>query len=112
MITRLGAAGLALACVLAILFLVAFQSKGADFDKDWLLEDLTCEELQSAYVFEREMLGQIVESWHACNAFYDCVDCNNEHGALHCALIKKEGLFVRGIVNDIADVFNTKPECR
>ena len=83
MITRLGGAGLALACVLAILFLVALRSNGADFEKDWLLEELTCVELQSAYTFEREMLDQIIQSWHQCDAYYECKDCNNEHGALH-----------------------------
>jgi hypothetical protein len=112
MIPRIAASALALVCVLAILFLVAFRSRGADFDGDWLYEELTCEELQSAYEFEREMLLQIVGSWDNCIDFYDCENCNNEHGALHCALIKKEGEFVQGMVNDIADVFNVKKECR
>jgi hypothetical protein len=111
MITRLGVAGLALACVLAILFLVAFEIRSANFDGDWLYEELTCEELRSAYHFNREVLDQIQESWHQCNAYYDCEDCNNKHGALHCALIRKEGVFVQGMVNDLAGVFNAK-ECR
>ncbi len=98
--------------VLGILFLVAFECKGADFDGDWLYEELTCEELQSAYDFEREMLDQVIVAWHQCNAYYDCEDCNNEHGALHCSLIKKDGEFIQGVVNDIADVFNAKTECR
>jgi hypothetical protein len=112
MVPRLAACALMLALALSVLFLVAFQARSVDFDKDWLYEDLTCEELVSAYEFESEMLGQIVESWHQCNAFYDCEDCNNQHGALHCALIRKEGEFVQGTVNDLADVFNAKKECR
>jgi hypothetical protein len=112
MVHRLAACALGLACVLAILFLVVFQARSVDFDKDWLLEDLTCVELQSAYNFQRESLDQIIQSWHQCNAYYECEDCNNEHGALHCALIRKEGEFVQGTVNDLADVFNAKLECR
>jgi hypothetical protein len=97
--------------VLAILFIVAFRSVGADFDSDWLYEDLTCEELVSAYAFEREMLDQIIQSWHDCNAFYEG-EPPEYHGDLHCALIKKDGVFVQGVANDLAAVYNAKPECR
>lgn len=110
MITRIGVFGLALACVLAMLFLVVFQAKGADFDNDWLLEDLTCEELVAAHAFEVEVFQQIVESWHGCQAYYDCEDCNNEHGLLQCALIRKDGEFIQGIINDLVAVFDAK-EC-
>ena len=102
--------GLALVCVLAIAFLVAFQSRGADFEKDWLLEDLTCEELISGYNFEVEMLNQIIEAWHNCNAYADS-PADTGHGELHCALIRKEGEFVQGVANDLAGVFNAKLEC-
>ena len=98
--------------VLGILFLVVFECKGADFDNDWLYEELTCEELRYAYTFEREMLDQTIQSWHQCNAYYDCEDCNSKHGALGCALIRKDGEFIQGVVNDIADVYNVKAECR
>jgi hypothetical protein len=110
MIHRLAACALGLAMVLAILFLVAFRSQSADFDSDWLLEDLTCEELVSAYAFEREVLDQVIESWHGCNAYADS-PADAGHGALHCALIRKDGEFIQGMTNDIADVFNAKPEC-
>jgi hypothetical protein len=111
MVTRLGAAGLALACFLAVLFLVAFQIRSADFEKDWLLEDLTCEELVSGYEFSRENLDQIIVSWGNCKAYADS-PADAGHGKLHCALLRKEGEFVQGMVNDLADVFNAKLECR
>lgn len=110
MFSRLMACALGLACVLAILFIVAVKGKSADFDKDWLLEDLTCEELVSGYKFELEILSQIVESYNDCLAFYENSE-TSYHGDLHCALIKKEGLFVQGMANDIAGVFNAKSEC-
>jgi hypothetical protein len=97
--------------VLAILFLVAFRTSGADFDGDWLYEELTCEELVSAYEFEREMLDQIKVAWGGCLAYADST-ADAGHGELHCALLRKEGVFVQGMVNDIADVFNAKEECK
>jgi hypothetical protein len=109
MAQRLLACALGIVCVLSILFLVALRSNGADFDGDWLLEDLTCEELLSAYQFEVEMLFQIVDSHKGCLSYYEGSD--DVHGGLHCALIKKDGEFVQGMANDIADVFNAKPEC-
>ena len=108
MIHRLSVYVLGLAFVLGIMLLAAIRSPGADFDSDWLLEDLTCEELVTAYQFEVEVHNQIRESWHNCNAFYDCEDCNAKHGALHCALIKKEGEFIRGIINDLVAVHKIK----
>jgi hypothetical protein len=111
MVHRLAACALGLACVLAILFLVAMRSNSADFEKDWLLEDLTCEELVSGYEFSRENLDQIIVSWGNCKAYADS-PADAGHGELHCALIRKEGEFVQGMVNDLADVFNAKLECR
>ena len=107
MITRLGVCGLALVCVLAILFLVAFRSDAADFEGDWLYEDLTCEELVSGYEFEVEMLNQIKTLWLNCKAYADS-PADTGHGELHCALLKKEGQFVQGVANDLAAVFNIK----
>ncbi len=109
MISRLAAYALGLVCVLAILFIVAFRSHGADFSSDWLLEDLTCEELVSAYHFEKKVLQQIKES------YIDCIEQVHRqgvnvprHGDLHCALIKKEGVLIQGMVRDFVAVFNAK----
>lgn len=104
---KLGTWGLMLACTLAILFLVAFQSKGADFDGDWLLKDLTCEELKSAYRFEVEILNALGGVWRACKDYAES-PADKGHGKLHCALLKKEGEFVKGVANDIAMVYNIK----
>ena len=108
MIQRLMACGLGLACVIAILFLVAMQSRGADFSSDWRLDQLTCEELRSGYDFNVQILEDILNQYKECLAFYkDAVD-SPKHGDLHCALIRKEGTYVKGFTNDIAGVFNTK----
>jgi hypothetical protein len=107
MVSRLAACALGLACALAILFIVAVRSQGADFDSDWLYEDLTCEELVSAYRFEKEVLQQIIDSYNDCIAYYHEVEIPL-HGDLHCALIKKEGLFIQGMASDFVAVFNAK----
>ena len=107
MISRVAACALGLACVLAILFIVAFRSYGANFDSDWLYEDLTCEELVSAHAFQREVVEQIATSYKDCIAYYQGVEVP-PHGDLHCALIKKEGLFILGMAFDFKAVFNAK----
>ena len=107
MIHRLAVCALGLACALAVLFLVAFESRSADFDKDWLLEDLTCEELVSGYTYGVIMLNEIISIYNECQVYADS-PADEGHGALHCALIRKEGKFVQGMVNDIADVFNAR----
>ena len=110
MLKRLVVCGLAVLGLLGIVLLSAAPSPGTEFDGDWLYEDLTCEELQSAYFFEAEVLEQIVESYKQCLAFY-AESPPEAHGDLHCALIKREGLFVESLVNDLVDVFNSKPGC-
>jgi hypothetical protein len=101
---------------LAVLFIVAFESRGADFDSDWLLEDLTCEELVSGYNFEVEVLGQLVEEWRNCNAYVGLPGVSEDLDIplverVHCALLRKEGEFIQGMTNDIVAVHNAKPEC-
>lgn len=54
MIQRLAACALGLACVIAILFLVTFQSRGTDFDGEWRRDQLTCEEPVSARIDDTE----------------------------------------------------------
>jgi hypothetical protein len=109
MAQRLLACALGIACVLAILFLVALQSRGADFDSDWLLEDLTCEELVEGYNFNLTLLQDVYAYWQGCIAYADS-PADNGYGLLHCALIKQHGQFLQGQSNAIADVFNAK-EC-
>jgi hypothetical protein len=110
MIHRLAASAFALIIVLGILFLVALRSDSADFDSNWLLEDLTCSELQEAYGFSTVMLDQIIYAHNQCMD-YARSPADAGFGRLHCELIEKEGKFVQGMVNDIVDVFNAKPEC-
>ena len=107
MVSRLAACALGLACVLAILFIVAVRSEGADFDSDWLYEDLTCEELVAAHTFQREVVEQIAASYKDCIAYYQGVAVP-PHGDLHCALIKKEGFFILRMARDFRAVFNAK----
>jgi hypothetical protein len=93
--------------VLAILFLVALRSDGADFDSNWLYEDLTCAELVEAHGFGSVMLDQIIYAHNQCMDYADS-PADAGYGRLHCELIEKEGRFVQGMVNDVADVFNAK----
>jgi hypothetical protein len=108
MIQRLLACALGLACAIAILFLVVTQVRSADFDKDWLLEDLTCGELLSGYQFEVEILKEIITQYDNCLLFYKDAVPSPVHGDLHCALIKQEGMYVRGVVNDLVGVYRAK----
>jgi hypothetical protein len=96
--------------VLAILFLVALRSDGADFDGDWLLEDLTCGELASAYQYAVEEVDSTRQHYDGCFDFYKDME-EHPHGLIHCALIKKQGEFIVGVVKDIVAVFNAKPDC-
>jgi hypothetical protein len=104
------ATAFALIIVIAIVFLVALRSTGADFDGDWLVEDLTCGELVEAYSFGSVMLDQIIYAHNQCMDYANS-PADAGFGRLHCELIEKEGRFVQGMVNDIVDVFNAKPEC-
>jgi len=110
MIPRLAASAFGLIVVIAIVFLVALQSRGADYTGDWLLEDLTCAELQEAYSFGRVLLDQHIHTFNECLAYAQS-PADAGYGLLHCAVLKKDGKFVQGLVNDIASVYNAKIEC-
>ena len=110
MIYRFMACALGLACALAILFLVVFESRGADFNKDWLFEDLTCAELVAGYFTSTEMLTEVLRIHNECLEFIHS-PADDGNGALACALIKKEGLFLQGMANDMVGVFEAK-HCR
>lgn len=107
MIQRLLACALGLLCAGAVLLIVTSNSKAADFDKDWLFEDLTCEELVESYNNRVQILQQIIGAYNDCLSFADS-PADTGHGALHCALIKKDGEFIAGMANDLADVFNAR----
>ena len=110
MFQRLLACAFAVEVVIAILFFVASAGKTADYNSDWLFEELTCAELTEAYGFSRVMLDQIIDTHNACMD-YARSPADAGYGRLHCELIEKEGRFVQGMVNDIANVFNAKIEC-
>jgi hypothetical protein len=85
------------------------RSNSADFNGDWLLEDLTCEELVEGYNFNHTLLQDVYAYWQGCIAYADS-PADNGYGLLHCALIKQHGQFLQGQSNAIVDVFNAK-EC-
>ncbi len=107
MIHRIAACALALVCVITILFIIALRTHAADFEKDWLLEDLTCEELVSGYNFDVVVMNDLMLEYDNCRNYADSL-ADSGFGALHCALLKKEGVFVSGMINDIVGVFAAK----
>lgn len=111
MFPRLMASAFAIMIVIAIVFLVALRSRTANFDSDWLLEDLTCEELVEAYGFEYVVLTDLKLNHDQC-LDYARSPADAGHGFLHCALLRQNAEFVKNMTNDIAAVFNAKPECR
>jgi hypothetical protein len=94
------------ACVLALL-LVVTTVRGADFESDWLYEDLTCAELASGYGYNVVVLKQLLFTHDNCLHYADS-PADTGFGHLHCALLKKEGLFVQGVINDLVAVFKAK----
>jgi hypothetical protein len=105
MLIRLGVCALALACALTVLALIANQSKGLE---SFLLEDLTCEELTFSYGFNREVLEDMLKYYDGCLDFTDAKLEGHAHGALMCKFLKAHGVYVEGLVNDIAAVYNIK----
>ena len=101
---------MAVTCIWFVLICVVDAANSKDFSGDWLYEDLTCEELVEAYGFSRVVLDDIIVTHNECMA-YSNSPADAGHGKLHCALLRKQGEFVRDMTNDIANVFNAKPEC-
>lgn len=101
---RLGISALAVLCFLSIL-LVATKGQALEHI---LYEDLTCEELRFSYSFNVEVLQDMILYYDGCKVFADEVLDGHPHGPLACEFIKEHTLFVRGIVNDIAAVYNIK----
>jgi hypothetical protein len=107
---RLGVAALAVTCLWFILICVVDAANSADFDGDWLLEELTCEELREAYGFNLVVLDDLLSTYTNCVA-YSQSPADTGHGELHCALLRKHGEFVQGQTNDIVNVYNANPKC-
>ena len=105
MLIRLGVCALALACALTILALVTTSSKGLE---GILYEDLTCEELLYSYSFNRNVLADMLKFHDGCLTYVDDKLAGHSHGKLGCSFLREHGIFVQGIVNDIAAVYNIK----
>lgn len=102
---RLGVAGLALACILAILAMVATMSKSVETIQ---YDELTCDELVLSYRFNVEVLQDMLLYYDGCKVYADEVLSGHPHGPLVCEFIKEHALFVKGIAQDLADVYNIK----
>ena len=102
---RLGITGLALACILAILAMIATSSKSLE---NIMYEDLTCEELMHGYGFNKAVLSDIVAYYDGCVDYADSPASVGELDMLSCRFIREHATFVQGIVNDIASVYNIK----
>lgn len=100
---RFSVRGLVVTCVLATLAMVAASSK-ASIQYD----ELTCDELLHSYHFNITVMRDIRDYYDGCVAYQDeSIDTHN-HGKLTCEFIKEHALFVEGIVNDLAGVYNIK----
>lgn len=97
------AAALVTVCMIAAVIV----ADGADLKGDWLLEDLTCAELQAGYGYNIEELQSMLSHYQGCFDYYKGME-EQPHGLVHCALIKKQGQYLQGLTNDIVNVFNTK----
>ncbi len=102
---RLGLWMMAVFCVIGISVMVATSSKGL---QDILYEDLTCEELFFSYNFNINSLDDTIKHYDGCLDYIDPKVSGHTHGELGCNFIREHGLFIQGIVNDIAAVFNIK----
>lgn len=105
MLIRLGVCALAFACLVTVLVLVTMKAKGLEAI---LYEDLTCEEMVYSYNFNREVLVGMLEYHDGCLDYIDDTLEGHNHGALGCKFLREHGMFVQGIVNDIAAVYNIK----
>ena len=105
MIYRLYLWACAAICAVAVTAMVATDSEGLE---SLLYEDLTCEELVFSYSFNREVLEDIIKHYDGCIEYLDSPILGSPHSALGCMFLREHGVFVQGIVNDIAAVYNIK----
>jgi len=99
---RLGVSALSAACVFSILALVTTKSDALD---GILYEDLTCEELVAGYQFNIAVMQEMASIYTECKAY---PQTDSPHHDLMCQFLKEHALFVQGIANDLADVYNIK----
>ena len=92
-------------CVIGISVMVATSSKGL---QDILYEDLTCEELVHSYNFNINTLLDTMQYYDGCLDYVDKTLDGNPHGELTCKFIREYGMFIQGIINDVADVYIIK----
>ncbi len=102
---RLGVCALALACALAILLIAATGAKSLE---NIMYDELTCEELLHSYRFNITVMQDMMTYHDGCLDYIDTELDGHDHGKLTCAFIKEHALFVQGIVNDVAAVYNIK----
>ena len=102
LLSRLGRAALSAACVFSIIALCSYNSNALD---GILYEDLTCEELVAGYQFNVAVMQEMASIYTECKAY---PQADSPHHDLMCQFLKEHTLFVQGIANDLADVFNIK----
>lgn len=102
---RLGVSALAILCLGAVLLMVTTKSEALEHI---LYDDLTCDELLHSYDFNLNVMQDIVSYYDGCVAYTDEALDGNPHHKLTCEYIKEHALFVQGIVNDVAAVYNIK----
>lgn len=102
---RLGVCALALVCSLAILLMAATGAKSLESIQ---YDELTCAELLHSYYFNSEVMQDMMTYHDGCLDYIDKKLDGHDHGKLTCAFIKEHALFVEGIVNDVAAVYNIK----
>ena len=102
---RLGVAALAILCLGVVLLMVVTQSKALD---SILYEDLTCEELLHGYHFNKAVVSDMLYYYDGCVDYADSPASVGPNDMLSCKFIREHATFVKGIVNDIASVYNIK----
>lgn len=102
---RLGVSTLAILCFGTILLLVVTQSRALE---SIIYEDLTCEELVHGYGFNHAVLSDIVYYYDGCVDYADSPASVGELDMLSCRFIWEHATFVKGIINDLASVYNIK----
>jgi hypothetical protein len=85
--------------------MVADNAKGLE---DIQYDTLTCEELVHSYTFNRNVLEDMMTYYDGCMDYISEEQSGHTHGELTCSFIREHGLFVQGIVNDLAAVYNIK----
>lgn len=109
-LVRLGVAGLALACALIVFALVVGDASSDSDISEYVIQydTLTCDELTYSYTFNLAVVRDIMRYYDGCVDYADSPASVGANDMLACRFIREHGLFVQGIINDIADVYNIK----